>query len=123
MLKILGILIGGGVGSLLRFFITKSFEKLTFKNKHIGTFLVNVIGSFALGFAYSYSTTKSSMLYQAIVVGVIASLTTFSAYEFDNLTLIAGQRYREIFKYALGSCIVCLMFLYVGMIVSKTTFS
>lgn len=123
MLKFLGILIGGGIGSLLRFFITKSFEKLTFKSKHIGTFLVNVLGSFVLGVAYSYSTTKCSILYQIIVIGLIASFTTFSAYEFDNLTLIAGQRYREFFKYALGSCIVCLMFLYVGIIVSKMIFN
>ena len=33
----------------------------------------------------------------------------FSSYEFDNLTLIAGQRYREYFKYAFGSCLVSFL--------------
>lgn len=123
MLKLLCILIGGGIGSLLRFFITKTFAKITQSNKHIGTFLVNVIGSFALGVVYACFATKASLLYQIVVIGIIASFTTFSSYEFDNLTLIAEKRYREFFKYAFGSCIVCLMFLYIGVISSRFIFN
>lgn len=115
-MNILGILLGGGIGALFRYFITQFFSKLNPQNKHIGTFLVNVLGSFALGYLYACSSSHCSFLYKTIVIGVIASFTTFSTYEFDNLTLIAGQRYREFFRYAFGSCLVCLLFLYIGII-------
>lgn len=114
-MEILGILLGGGIGALLRFFITQFFSQLNPQNKHIGTFLVNVFGSFALGYIYACSSGHCSLLYKTIVLGLIASFTTFSTYEFDNLTLLAGQRYGEFFRYAFGSCMVCLLCLYLGM--------
>lgn len=115
-MEFLGILLGGGIGALFRYFITQFFSKLNPHNKHVGTFIVNVIGSFALGYLYACSSGHCSLLYKTIVLGVIASFTTFSTYEFDNLTLLAGQRYGEFFRYAFGSCVVCLFFLYLGMI-------
>lgn len=115
-MEILGILLGGGIGSLLRYIIMTVFSKFVPKNKHIITFFVNILGSFALGYLYACSSGHCSLLYKTIVLGVIASFTTFSTYEFDNLTLLAGQRYGEFFRYAFGSCIMCLLFLYLGMI-------
>lgn len=115
-MEILGILLGGGVGSLLRYLIMHSFSKYVPENKHVLTFFVNVLGSFALGYLYAYSSGHCSLLYKTIVLGVIASFTTFSTYEFDNLTLLAKQRYGEFFRYGFGSCLVCLLFLYLGII-------
>lgn len=116
MMNILGIMLGGGIGALLRFALTQLCTKFNPDNKHIGTFVVNVLGSFALGYLYACSSGHCSFLYKTVVIGVIASFTTFSTYEFDNLTLLAGQRYREFFRYAFASCVVCLLFLYLGMI-------
>ncbi len=115
-MEFLGILLGGGVGALLRFFVTQFFSKFNPHNKHVGTFIVNVLGSFALGYLYACSSGHCSLLYKTIVIGAIASFTTFSTYEFDNITLLAGQRYGEFLRYAFGSCIVCLLFLYLGII-------
>lgn len=119
MMNILGIMLGGGTGALLRFILTQFCTKLNPHNKHIGTFIVNVLGSFALGYLYACSSGHCSILYKTVVIGVIASFTTFSTYEFDNLTLLAAQRYREFFKYAFGSCFVCLLFLCLGMFVAN----
>lgn len=116
MMNVLGIMLGGGIGALLRFLILQFFVKFNPQNKHIGTFVVNILGSFALGYLYACSSVHCSILYKTVVIGIIASFTTFSTYEFDNLTLIAAQRYREFFRYAFGSCILCLLFLYMGMI-------
>lgn len=115
---ITGILLGGGLGAILRFLITKFFTGLNPQNKHIGTFLVNVLGSFALGYIYACSSGHCSVLYKTVVIGIIASFTTFSTYEFDNLTLLAANRYPEFFKYAFGSCIICLISLYLGILFS-----
>lgn len=115
-MEILGILLGGGIGALFRYFITQCVSKFNPHNKHVGTFIVNAIGSFALGYLYACSSGHCSLLYKTMVLGVIASFTTFSTYEFDNLTLLAGQRYGEFFRYAFGSCVVCLLFLYLGML-------
>lgn len=117
MMNILGILLGGGIGALLRYFITKLVSERNPHNKHIGTFLVNVIGSFSLGYVYACSSAHCSLLYKTLVIGIIASFTTYSSYEFDNLTLIAAQRYREFFKYSFGSCFICLVSLYLGMLI------
>lgn len=119
MVNMFGIVLGGGIGAVLRYLITNTFSNFAPQNKHIGTFLVNVLGSFLLGYIYTTSCTHCSFLYKTIVIGTIASFTTFSSYEFDNLTLIAGQRYREYFKYAFGSCLVSFLFLYIGIILAK----
>ena len=83
MYNIVGIMLGGGIGSLLRFLVMKPFNRSN--NKHIGTFLVNLIGSFLLGVIFAAALSSSTFVYKFIVVGIIASFTTFSTYEFDDI--------------------------------------
>lgn len=117
MYNIVGIMLGGGIGSLLRFLVMKPFNHSN--NKHIGTFLVNTIGSFLLGGIFATALSSSTFVYKFIVVGIIASFTTFSTYEFDSITLLASQRYKEYFKYTIASCFVCLFSLYMGIFLYK----
>jgi CrcB protein len=119
MIKVLAVLIGGGFGAMFRHFVTDYFKRHHYHNKQNGTLLVNIVGSFLLGLAVSSSIEHNSILYKLLVIGFIASFTTYSSFEFDNLTLIASQRYKEFFRYSIGSCLICLFCLTLGIMLFR----
>jgi CrcB protein len=85
----LGIALGGGLGSCLRFGVSS----LLTSNEGgfpYGTLTVNLIGCMLLSFFYQIlpsANRKSEVLHKALTTGVIGSFTTFSAFtaEFAQL--------------------------------------
>ncbi len=75
---LLGVLIGGAIGSILRYGVA---EWLSFIEFPIGTMAVNLTGCFLLGYWLFHPYIKEklpSALFTAISTGVIGSFTTFS---------------------------------------------
>ena len=100
--NILYVLIGGGIGAVLRNSITSLFKRFMTK-KHYATFIVNITGSFILGYLFA-QIPETSTLYKFLITGVIASYTTFSTFEYENIDLIAHEEYAEFLKYSTLSC-------------------
>ncbi|HZJ21162.1 MAG TPA: CrcB family protein, partial [Pricia sp.] len=48
------VFIGGGIGSVLRYLISKSFNNY-FAHFYLGTFLVNILGCLLIGFILGLS--------------------------------------------------------------------
>lgn len=91
MLNFVAIFIGGGLGTILRF-LTDLLCKNCFGYLFpFGTLIVNVLGSFILGFLVSFFTTKSAA-YQPLklflTVGFCGGLTTFSTFSLDFIKLL-----------------------------------
>lgn len=119
MLELCAIAFGGGAGALFRYFVSKFITKKTSKNKYFATLVVNVTGSFLFGLIYFSSCLHTSLLYKTVAVGIIASYTTFSTFEFDNLSLLAAQKYKENLVYVVFSCILCFLAFLTGATISK----
>lgn len=78
---------GGFVGAVMRFGVSRGLARFDFP---AGTLLVNVAGSFALGWLYGQlgrdALGESSRHF--VGVGLLGALTTFSTFSVETLELI-----------------------------------
>lgn len=73
---------GGVLGALLRTVIS---QRVNLEEFPVGTFVVNVLGSFGLGLFTFLSLDHSSLLF--LGTGVCGSFTTFSSFSFETVRL------------------------------------
>lgn len=85
----LGVMIGGGLGTLTRFFINYKAEAKPFPSLPTTTLFINVSGSLFLGVLFGLFEKKISNFYKALIfIGFFGSYTTFSELSFDTNTFI-----------------------------------
>ena len=124
MLKqLLLIFLGGGLGSALRYLISKS---LNFETAFIpfGTFTVNILGSLLLGLILGIAAKSdffSSNIVLFLAVGFCGGFTTFSSFAFEKQALLRSGDYLNFFFYTFGSIILGILAVFLGLFLSKLT--
>ncbi|APS39009.1 fluoride efflux transporter CrcB [Salegentibacter sp. T436] len=124
MLKqLLLIFLGGGLGSALRYLISKS---LNFETAFIpfGTFTVNILGSLLLGLILGIAAKSdffSSNIVLFLAVGFCGGFTTFSSFAFENQALLRSGDYLNFFFYTFGSIILGILAVFLGLFLSRLT--
>ncbi len=84
---------GGGIGSALRFLVSKAVAENMDGTFPYPTFAVNIIGSLLIGLFYGLSSrgnlggNSAKML---LTTGLCGGFTTFSTFCNENLTLLRG---------------------------------
>lgn len=112
MYSMLGVFLGGGIGSVLRWLVCSKISS------HWGTMLVNVLGAFLIGCAYAYFQNRLDThpnLKFFVMAGLLGGFTTFSTYLLNFATLVQSNRLIEAFSYLLLSILVGLAALVTGM--------
>ena len=77
------------VGASLRWLVQSSFAAASFP---WGTMLVNTLGGIAIGVIFSFKSQINPVLFFAVTMGGLGSLTTFSTYSMESLHLIQSGR-------------------------------
>ena len=92
MYRLLAIALGGAIGALARASACTITERHFGADFPYGTLVVNVAGGFLIGLivGLSASTELPPLLRDALVIGGLGALTTFSAFSLDTLTLASG---------------------------------
>jgi CrcB protein len=75
----------------------------------MGTFIVNITGSFILGFLMRYALatpTVSAEMRALLTTGFCGGYTTFSTFSYETLMLIEAGDYRRASVYAVTSVIL-----------------
>lgn len=110
--------IGGIFGSLLRYFMSAIALDIWGNGFPIGTLLINLTGSFILG----WFTTKVSLpkklhpyIISTISTGVIGSYTTFSTFCLETVHLVENESYIKALLYVVISSFGGLLFVKFGM--------
>ena len=88
------IFLGGGFGASLRFFFSRILN--TYSGKiWAGTLFVNLVGCLIF-FLLSQYASDSKIEYQVFLkIGLLGSLTTFSTFSFEVVTLLKSGRMME----------------------------
>jgi CrcB protein len=95
-LDVLWVGLGGGLGSLLRWWVGRSVGERWRGDFPLGTFLINISGAFPMGylsvlFAVDWHTRHGTALTALCLTGIIGGYTTFSSMQMDAVKL-AGTR-------------------------------
>ncbi|WP_420400422.1 fluoride efflux transporter CrcB [Flagellimonas sp.] len=121
MKQVLLVFLGGGLGSALRYVISKPLN-VVFHNFFLGTFLVNIVGCLLIGIILGFSAknnllTSNNTLFLA--TGFCGGFTTFSAFAFEKHTLIKNSELFHFSLYTLSSIIVGILAIALGLWLSK----
>lgn len=116
MKNLIYIFLGGGFGSVLRFWVSNCTQKFwTVNSFPVGTFLVNLLGCFLIGILISYFGKGDSYLKYLLIIGFCGGFTTFSTFSAENLTLWQNGNYSILILYVLLSVMLGLVAVYFGL--------
>ena len=122
MYTYLSIAFGGALGALSRYWLTVSIERFNGTGFPLGTFMVNLLGSFLIGLLYILFAEKLSVADQwrpVIITGFLGAMTTFSTFSLDALLLFQQGHYNTALFYVLSSVMICIFAAYVGMQIAR----
>ncbi|MEX2349626.1 MAG: fluoride efflux transporter CrcB [Flavobacteriaceae bacterium] len=122
MKEVLYIFLGGGLGSVLRFLISKVLNTQAF-HLPAGTMAVNIIGSLVIGLVLGISMksdTFSNPQLLFLTVGFCGGFTTFSAFALENLAFLKNGDYVSFALYSLASLILGILAVFLGFWIAKT---
>lgn len=119
------IAIGGALGSIARFAAVGYLTPMLNYRFPIGTFIVNIVGSFLIGVAYVVIVEKQLIPPEwrlFFITGILGGFTTFSSFSLEILqSWQEGHVFNAIF-YATSSVVLGLLFAYVGMHLTQKLF-
>jgi CrcB protein len=122
MKELLYVFIGGGLGSLVRFLLGKWVNSFHNSNFPFGTFIINIVACFVLGFIIGLADQKqilSPAIRLFLVVGFCGGFSTFSAFSSETLTLIQQGQNSTMLLYVLLSVVVCLIATFGGLLIAE----
>ena len=107
------VMLGAAIGAPARFLIDQYFRKFT--DKPIGTFTVNIAGSFLIGLAYS----STEHLHDFLAIGFAGAFTTWSTFMVDIFLGYELKRYRLVTLNLVGSVIFGVIAAYLGYLLAS----
>ena len=123
MLKnLLLIGLGGSIGSIARYLVSKLSSSVEWMSIPLGTLAVNVLGSFLIGFLIGISEKSPILtveLRMFLMVGLAGGFTTFSSFTGENLMLMRNGQFLSIFLYTGLSILLGFAAVYFGYIFTK----
>jgi CrcB protein len=102
------VILGASIGAPARFLVDQYFRKFT--DKPVGTFAVNVLGSFLIG--ATFATTEK--LHDFLAIGFAGSFTTWSTFIVDLYLGYELRHYKIVAINLVGSIALGLLAAYFG---------
>ncbi|MEN8203691.1 MAG: fluoride efflux transporter CrcB [Bacteroidota bacterium] len=120
--QLLLIGLGGFIGSIARFLVSRLNTRIDWLSIPLGTLAVNVIGSFLIGFLIGISEKSPILtveLRMFLMVGLCGGFTTFSSFSGENLMLMRNGQFLPLFLYTGLSILLGFAAVYFGYISTK----
>ena len=108
-MNILSVALGGAFGAVARYLVNISPAANLFEKFPFPTFLINISGSFLIGFLMILLADKISVsenLRMAIIVGFLGAFTTFSTFEIEILGLVRERHFTTALVYLVLSVVI-----------------
>jgi fluoride exporter len=122
MKQVLLVGLGGFIGSVSRYFISRLNLQFDLLSLPLGTLSVNVLGSYIIGILTGISE-KSDLLTTEwrlfLMVGICGGFTTFSSFTNENLMLMHNGQIFAVFLYTGLSIVLGFLAVYLGYITTN----
>jgi CrcB protein len=119
------IAIGSAIGGVARYWCSGVAARLIGETFPWGTLIVNVVGSFIIGFfatltgpdgrVFANSTTR-----QFVMVGICGGYTTFSSFSLQTLNLMNDGEWVQVGANIGGSVVLCLLAVWAGHVLAMS---
>lgn len=106
------VAMGGALGSVARYAISNLIAGVYGGVFPIATIVVNLTGSFAIGYVAGSATSESVRTF--LMIGFCGGYTTFSAFSLQNLELIRAGNYLAAALNAILSFGLCMLAVWGG---------
>jgi CrcB protein len=116
------VAIGGAAGSLLRFGVNRLTIHYLGVDTVVGTFAVNIVGSFALGLLASVFIARSDIPIEVramLTVGLLGGFTTFSTLAYDGVRLLSGGEVARAGAAIAANVLIGLLAAYLGVLTGR----
>jgi fluoride exporter len=121
-MHLVAVAAGGALGAVCRYGVNGLLYPILGNKFPLGTFGVNVLGSFLIGVFYVLIVEKGvlpSELRNVLMVGFLGAFTTFSTFSLDTLALLEAGRIGIAIIYLLASVLVCLLATFVAIALAR----
>lgn len=124
---LLAVAFGGALGALGRYGLSNYFNAVfqVHHTVHIGTMLVNIIGSFAMGLVYIYILDRESLnphMRSVLMVGFLGAFTTFSSFSLEAINFFEQGHPAMALAYVVGSVVLCISAAWLAIYIARGVF-
>lgn len=128
MINLVLVGIGGATGAIGRYLFGAGYLRLFGPERpYLSTLGVNVLGSLLMGVLIGVLAFKggagSERWRLLLGVGVLGGFTTFSAFSLEAVLLLEKRLYGSFAGYVLGSIVVSILALIVGLALARRLFA
>lgn len=121
-MNLMMIALGGALGAVSRFLLGNAVSKAVGSALPYGTFVINVIGCFAMGLLMTLIVDRE-MLPAAwrlfLCVGFLGGFTTFSSFGYEALMMLTEGRLLDVLAYVGGSVALGLVAAGLGVLCAR----
>ena len=121
MKQFLLVFLGGGIGSGLRYLISKTLNPYI-SNFFVGTFGVNILGCLIIGIILGLSAKSTALSNNTILfitIGFCGGFTTFSSFALENYGMLREGQITSFLLYTVSSILVGILAVALGLWLSK----
>ena len=116
------VALGGGIGSVFRYLTSVLIQKYFNAVFPLATFLTNILGCLLIGILIGLldkNQLTNSNLKWFLITGFCGGYTTFSAFGYENISLLQNNQTGTAFLYLFASIITGLAAVWLGLFLSK----
>ncbi|MCW4467736.1 fluoride efflux transporter CrcB [Flavobacterium sp. MFBS3-15] len=120
--SILLVGLGGAIGSILRYLSAMLVNKYWHSTFPLATFLINMLGCLLIGVFMAIIEKQpgiSDNFRLLFVTGFCGGFTTYSAFAYENTTLMTSGQTLIAFAYIAASVLAGLLFVWLGIMLGR----
>ena len=117
-------MLGSALGGLARYWLALAMFRLTGPRFPWGTLLINVLGSFVIGWFGALSRAGGRLTVEPeiqlfVLVGLCGGFTTFSSFSLQTFELLRLGEYGWAAGYIVGSVLLCVLMTAAGFLLGR----